>query len=247
MKSRLFRLLSRGTRSSISRASPPRTPGPLCSASSRMSAASGLRRRRGHGHVARPSRSPPVTVVRAARLGDTWLEESIPLNSDTSVGDLKVKSISLTVTRFVLLAPFEGVGAAVLRRAEHPHSRRSSPATRPTSPWRAAAGWRSRSRGSSPSTAKGTRIFADTRHELDDDVWSRTSRISTMTRWPSPAVSTPFISSDGTPMKSFTRESWFSPRWRRRFRVVLRMTVFRPEPVPVTVHQVGRGRVRTRW
>ena len=106
MKNRLFRLLSRGT------------PVVVLIALSAAPAGAAVLGIGAHGGCVKAYDADEGTGAYGAHLDlhlspwfalqgsvDAWLEESIPLNSDTSVGDLKVKSIPLTVTARLYL-PF---------------------------------------------------------------------------------------------------------------------------------------------
>ncbi len=113
---------------------------------------------------------------------DAWLEESIPLNSDTSVGDLKVKSMPLTVTARLYLpisstfAPFAGAGAGIYYvEKNYPKSLNDLHINDDTTQefgWHAAAGVEVKIARFVSVYGEGRAIFADTGHKLDDNVVS---------------------------------------------------------------------------
>jgi opacity protein-like surface antigen len=111
---------------------------------------------------------------------DAWLEESIPLNSDTSVGDLKVKSMPLTVTARIFLpisstfAPFAGAGAGIYYvEKNYPQSLNDLHINDDTTQefgWHAAAGVEVKIARLFSVYGEGRAIFADTGEKLDEAV-----------------------------------------------------------------------------
>lgn len=111
---------------------------------------------------------------------DAWLEESISLSSDTSIGNLKVKSMPLTVTARLYLpiasgfAPFAGVGAGVYYvEKNYPQSLNDLHIKDDTTQefgWHAAAGVEVKIARFVSVYGEGRAIFADTGKKLDEAV-----------------------------------------------------------------------------
>ncbi len=111
---------------------------------------------------------------------DAWLEESIPLSTDTSTGDLKVKSMPLTVTARLYLpisssfAPFAGIGAGIYYvERNYPRSLNDLHIKDDTTQefgWHAAAGVEVKIARLVSVYGEGRAIFADTGKKLDGTV-----------------------------------------------------------------------------
>ncbi len=111
---------------------------------------------------------------------DAWLEESVEITTDTSVGDLKVKSVPATVTARLYLpispdfAPFAGVGAGVYYiDRNYPDSLNDLHIRDDSSQefgWHAAAGLEVKLARRLSAYGEGRAIFADTGDKLDEEV-----------------------------------------------------------------------------
>lgn len=111
---------------------------------------------------------------------DAWLEESIPLESDTSLDDLKVKSMPVTVTARIYLpispdfAPFAGVGAGIYYvEKNYPQSLNDIHINDDTTQefgWHASVGVEVKIARSLSLYGEGRAIFADTGDKLDEAV-----------------------------------------------------------------------------
>jgi opacity protein-like surface antigen len=181
MKSRLFRLLSRGT------------PVVLLIALSAAPVGAAVIGIGPHGGCVKAYDADEGAGMYGAHLDlhlspwfalqgsvDAWLEESIPLNSDTSVGDLKVKSMPLTVTARLYLpisstfAPFAGAGAGIYYvEKDYPQSLNDLHINDDTTQefgWHAAAGVEVKIARFVSVYGEGRAIFADTGEKLDENV-----------------------------------------------------------------------------